>query len=945
MIDKMCDLPVAHPDEHIPHICAAAMKFASFSLLLLTTFLFTSSLFAQQIPYNSVEPEDALSLYRDSEEWIRARYRWFREQRLLPGEEIPEGIREQAWRETRAMSMHKPRVFLAKEGRYTSGAWTNVGPVNIGGRLTGIAIHPTNPDIVYFTAADGGVWKSDNGMSLAYEYRPVSDDLPTMAMGSIDIDPNNPDILYVGTGEANGSADSYPGIGVVKSTDAGETWFPIGRTFAKNIGAIKVHKTDGNIVVAAARQGLFRTTDAGENWEKVRSGIVHDLVLHPTIDSVMFGAVQGAGVIKSTDHGATWADLEMGVGKDSIGRCSVDLCIEQPDIMYAILVGSKDPVKNKTFALMKSTDGGDSWFRTLPAENPPNFFNTYGWYNCEIGVHPTDPDKLLVGGVQLYLSLNGGESFTRRGGVHVDQHAIEYSPTAPDICYLGNDGGMYISGNGGITFQSQNDNLPITQFYELGMSLPNPDIIMGGTQDNGSNRRPIFSNQWEHETGGDGGYCILDYADTLVMYAEYQNGSHLRSTDGGRSWKRINDGLWTSGLWVTPVAQHPTEPEVLFTATRKQLYKTTNRGDMWVAFHGNMDSSRSINYIAISPINPDIMYVGYQRGAIWKTTDAGSEWTEVSDGIPSGRTVTDIIFDPEDVNTVYACVSAYISESVFKSTNGGESWESISGNLPAIPTNALEINPGYPKNLFVGTDFGVYTTLDGGETWEILGEGMPKVVVVDLELHPATGTLFAVTHGRSIFALTVITSVKLVNFSARLDGDRVHLDWSTTFESGNRGFSIERRTDLGSWEEIAFVDGHGISAAVQRYAYTDSRLPRAPLLRYRLKQIDHDGSVTYSNEIPVQRHNAVARDFVLEQNYPNPFNPVTTIRYTLPQTGDVELIVTDALGSRIATLVDRVQHAGAHHVIFDAADVPSGAYFYHLVYDGRRVTKKMAVLK
>ncbi|MDT8324878.1 MAG: hypothetical protein RRA94_12255, partial [Bacteroidota bacterium] len=523
------------------------------------------------IPYNSVEPEETLSLYRDSEEWIRERYRWFREARVESDGSIPEDARMDAWRQSRRMSIYRPAAALAKQNSSTAASWINVGPTNIGGRLTGIAIHPTNPDIVYFTAADGGVWKSTNATSLAYSFEPVSDDLPTMAMGSLDIDPNNPDIIYVGTGEANGSADSYPGVGVVKSTDAGMTWDVVSDNFARNIGAIKVHRTRDTVVFVAARQGLFRSLDAGVTWEKTRGGLAHDLVLHPTVDSLLYAAVQGEGVLRSSDHGATWEVLDMGVGRDSIGRCAVDLCLTQPEIIYAILTGSKDPYKNKTLALMKSTDGGDTWLRTLPAENPQNFFNTYGWYNCEIGVHPTNPDRVLVGGVGLYLSMNGGESFSPRGGLHVDQHAIEYSPTAPDICFVGNDGGIYISGSGGITFTSLNDDLAITQFYEMGMSLPKPDMIMGGTQDNGSNRRPLGNTLWDHETGGDGGYCILDYADTLVMYAEYQYGSHLRSTDGGRRWTGINNGLYGKGRWVTPVAQHPTEPEILFTATTKQL--------------------------------------------------------------------------------------------------------------------------------------------------------------------------------------------------------------------------------------------------------------------------------------------------------------------------------------------------------------------------------------
>jgi photosystem II stability/assembly factor-like uncharacterized protein len=913
---------------------------------ILVFLAFALPLAAQDnIPYNSVEPKEMLSIYRDSERWVRERYRWFREHRVDEHGNVPEGVRENAWRESSRMSVYKPKVALSKGSGVSSGTWVNVGPHNIGGRLTGVAIHPTDPDIVYFTAADGGVWKSVNGTSRAFEAHPISDDLPTLAMGSIDIDPNNHDIIWVGTGEANGSADSYPGVGVIRSTDAGSTWELMGGGAMKHIGSIRVHKTDGNIIVAASRQGMYRTDDGGANWVRVRTGMAHDLVLHPTIDSVMYAAIQGVGIAKSTDHGITWTDLDMGIGKDSIGRIAVDLCLTQPDIMYALLVGAKGPLTNKTFAVMKSTDAGESWVRTTHATSPPSFTSTYGWFNCEIAVHPTEPDRILCGGVGLYLSMNGGLTFQARSGIHVDHHAIEFSPTAPEICYNGNDGGLYVSGSGGISFVSLNDNLPITQFYELGISLIKPEMAMGGTQDNGSNRRPEADGIWEHETGGDGGYCILDYSDTLIMYAEYQYGSHLRSTDGGRRWTGLNNGLVGQGLWVTPMAIHPTKPEILFTATTKQLYKTTNRGDLWVPFHGNMDSTRSINYIAISPHNPDVMLVGYNNGRIWITSDAGTRWESVSTGLP-GRNCTDIIFDPVDVNTMYASFTGYTKESIYKTTDSGQSWTQISGTLPAIPVNALEINPGKPEQLFAGTDFGVYTTLDGGVTWEVCGEGMPKVVVEDLELHPVTGELFAATHGRSVYTLQVATSVRLLRFAAQREGNSVRLDWQTTYEHDNRGFGVERASGLGGFEEIAFVDSRGAAAAVHRYDYTDAATPHGVTnLRYRLKMIAGDGSMEYSQEIPVSMSHTVAEDFLLDQNYPNPFNPATTIRYTLPRTGAVRLYVTDALGTVVRTLEQRVQHPGSHHVIMDASDLANGAYFYHLEYEGARATRKMLLMK
>ena len=894
-------------------------------------------------PFLKVEPPEQLSLHRDSERWIQERFRWFRNQRLDPDGTIPEGVREQAWNETKRMSLHKPAVRLSKSGAVASGTWVQLGPSNIGGRITGIAIHPTNPDIVYFTAADGGVWKSINGTSLSASFVPVSDDLPTLATGSIDIDPNNTDIVYLGTGEANGSADSYPGVGVVRSTDAGNTWTVIGGSVMKNIGAIRVHKTQSNIINAASRQGLYRSLDSGRTWKSTGPGTAHDLVSHPTIDSILYAGVQGQGVLKSTNSGETWTELDLGVSRDSIGRVALDLCLSQPDVIYAVLVASKGTNANKTLAVVKSTDGGLTWIRTMPAATPTNFFSTYGWYNCELAVHPTNPNSVLVGGVGLYQSTDGGKVFLARGGVHVDQHAIEYSPTSPDVCYLGNDGGMYVSGDGGTTYSSLNGNLPITQFYELGIAPQQAGLMMGGTQDNGSNTRHQGNENWVHSTGGDGGYCVFDYSDLNFRYAEYQNGSHLRTTNGGKNWVGANTGLWGSGPWVTPVVIHPSNPTVLFTCTTKKLYKTTNRAESWFQFHGNMDSSRTITFIAISPRLPQVMLVGYDNGKIWHSTDGGAEWSNVSTGLP-GRSCTHIIFDPEDDSTYYASFSGYVRESVFKTTNSGGSWTNIAGNLPAIPTNALEINPHNPAELYVGTDFGVYATLDGGVNWQILGEGLPKVVVVDLELHRGSGQLIAATHGRSMYGLTVTVSAELLSFSAQRVGSGVDLSWRTSGASSVRGYAIERLVDFGEWNEIGYVEAGAVLAQVQ-YSYSDRQLPAtAANARYRLKQAKTDGTVDFSEEITVAL-SSFPLDFSLEQNYPNPFNPGTTLRYTLPRTAAMRLYVTDARGSVLRVLFEGQQHAGAHVQYFDASSLASGTLFLHLEYEGQRQTRIMTLLK
>ncbi len=905
--------------------------------LLLLAFAVETASAQSGAPWNYRTATEGNLLFRDSEENIRQRFKWFRETRLSEGETIPDGLRENAWLQSVNMKEYRPQAALAK-GR--NAAWTLVGPNNIGGRVTGVAIHPTNPDIVYFTAADGGVWKSVNRGA---DFVPVADDLPTMAMGSIDIDPSNPDIIYVGTGEANGSADSYPGVGVVKSTNAGATWFLTGGSFAANIGKIRVHRGNSGLILAATRQGMFRSTDSARSWKKVLTTMSHDVLLHPTKPEVAYGAVQGVGVVRSNDTGATWTPLDIGVPADSVGRLAIDLCLTQPDIIYAVIVNGKGTSNLK--AVVKSTDGGDTWIRTSKSSTP-NFFSTYGWYLCEIAVHPADPDRILAGGVGHYMSTDGGYTWTARSGIHVDQHAMEFSPSHPDIMYLGNDGGMYVSSNGGTTYSSLNANLPITQFYELGIALQNTVMMGGGTQDNGTKIRRNEAAVWNSVQGGDGGYFVIDYSDSNYMHAEYQNGNHTRTTNGGQNWMQANVGLIGSGLWVTPVAIHPTNPQILFTATTKQLYKSTNRAERWFPFHGNMDSSSSINVIAISPRDGRHMLIGYRNGKIWKTRDAGIEWEQVSTGLPS-RVCTDIVFDPDQDSTFYASFSGYSAHGVYKTDDGGRQWNHITGNLPNTPKNALAIDPHNPANIFVGTDLGVYATVDSGRTWQILGNGMPKCVIADLELHPLTGMLLAATHGRSVFQLAVTTPVEFTSFNAAQEGRGVRLTWRTGAEKNNAGFSIERQEPpSGEWLDVGFVPGNGNSSPVNIYSFVDERVPEyASQLIYRLKQVDNDGGIEYSPEAFVIMSHSSPDDMILEQNYPNPFNPVTTIRFRLPATGDARLTLTDAIGREIAVPVDRRLSAGAHAVHFDAGALQSGPYFYHLAFEGRRITKKMLLLK
>lgn len=904
--------------------------------------LFPLNLFSQikSLPENEY-------VFRDGEHAIRERMRWFMEPRIFPLGFIPDGAREAAIQHIQSMAPYKAPNSLSKNTYASAAAWTLIGPNNIGGRITGIAIDPFNTANVYFTAADGGIWKSTNGGAV---FTPIADNLATMSMGSIAIDPTNTNIIYVGTGEANFSGDSYPGIGVVKSTDAGATWNLAGTKFSSNIGRMAVHPTSPNIVLAASKDGVYRSSNAGSTWTRVQTGTANDVAIHTSNPNIMLAGGSGFGVARSSDAGITWARCSTGIAYDSLGgRIALDICEKTPDVVYAVF---NRPSGGSLRAVYKSTDAGLTWTRTT--QTSPNFFGTQGWYDISIVVDPFNPNTVLIGGISHYRSTNGGYAWSTVSIGHVDQHAAEFDPNFPGIVYVGNDGGMYKSTNTGATFTSLNNGLSITQFYELGVAEQDHKLMYGGTQDNGS-KKGTGSLNWNNATGGDGAYCVIDPKNSLYVYTEYQNGSHNRSTNGGSSFSAINTGLVGSGLWVTPVAIHPVTTEVLFTATTKQLYKTTNRGTLWFAFNGNMDSSTSIETIEICQTNPSIMLCGKTNGKVWLTTNAGASWTNVSTGLPS-LSLTEVVIDPTNTDVFYATFSGYSSKHVWRTTNAGALWTDITNNLPNIPTNCIAVNPYIPSTLYVGTDFGCYISENSGSSWQALNTGLPLSVVVDLDLHKSSGLLRAATHGRSIYELAIALPVELTSFSGQMQDDHVQLEWRTSSETNNRGFVIERSFGKSSdWTEIGFVDGHGSTNETQLYAFQDDlfNVPdQVSEIAYRLRQIDFDGSYEYSHVVMISVTKTLNTQFLLDQNYPNPFgvasrsgNPVTTIRYAHVTDAEIKLFITDALGKEVATLFDGFQRAGEYIAHFNASNLPTGNYFYHLISVGKRLTRKMVFMK
>jgi len=772
----------------------------------------------------------------------------------------------------------------------TRAAWQERGPSNIGARVTDLAIHPTNPNIVYAAMASGGVFKSTDAGAT---WDPIFDDQPVQSVGAIALDPQNPSTVYVGTGEANSSSFSWSGMGVFRSTDAGATWEHLGLDETRYIGRVLVDPHDADrIWVAAAGvlfgtspdRGVYRTEDGGASWEQVLSvsdstaaiDLAYDPARPDTLYAAMWERVRRlnsrrsggwtSGLHKSTDGGDTWVELTNGLpsGAD-VGRIGVSVCESDPSVVYAMYCDHP----GYFMGVYKSTDYGASWSQTNDGALS-SLTSSFGWYFGQIRVDPTNPDRVFAMGVPFYRSTNGGSSWTEVGpSNHVDHHAMVFDPSNPSHIYEGNDGGIYFSSNSGTTWSKLYDQ-PTNQFYAIGIDYLEPSRLYGGTQDNGTLRTATGGiDDWERIFGGDGFYTLVDPTDSDVIYAEYQWGNLYKSTDFGSNWSWGLSGVEDERTnWSMPVVMDPSDNETLYLGTYR-VYRTTNGADSWDPISGDLtDASPGASYgtvttIAVAPSNPNVIWAGTDDSNVWMTDNGGTNWTKVSGSLPN-RWVTRVAIHPTNCSIVYVTFSGMRWDEqiarVYRTDDAGATWTAIDDGLPDAPVTVIAIDPDMPEFLYVGTDLGCYYSRDEGQTWDILGSGLPPVPVYDIKIHQPTRILVAGTHGRSMHS--------------------IDLDQVTGVEQ-----------PLASEKTIAELGGS-----------------------------------------------------------PNPFNPVTTVHFTLTRTASVRLTVHDIAGRQVRTLTDSRRIAGSHTVAWDGCGqdgrpLGSGVYFLLLDADGERETAKVSLVK
>jgi hypothetical protein len=655
----------------------------------------------------------------------------------------------------------------------SSNTWTAIGPMGAlsgsvfgvpakAGRDNFITFDPTNSNAYWCGSPSGGLWKTPNNGS---SWSTTTDYLTVIGCSDLAVDPSNTNNLYLATGDGEGNGDTYS-IGVLKSTDGGLTWNTTGLTFNVNqqrqMRRVIVNPLNPQILIAVGNFGVYRTTNGGTSWTLILGGNFYDAEFKSNNPNVVF--VAGGSMYRSVNGGANFTQISTAGGIPT-GSNRMNIAVTTADTNYVYVLASKSS-NTGLLGVYRSTDGGVTFTTmcTTPdiLSNPCNANTTggQGWYDLSCAVSPLNRDEVVVGGVNVWKSTNGGVSFIDIGCwnsttsnppfVHADQHELEYTPTG--TLYVTNDGG--VSQYTGTSWIDRTSPRNISQIYKIGLSTLTPSLWITGHQDNGTN---IYNGTtYAASYGGDGMDCFIDRTNDNNMFASLYNGGFRRSANGGTTWSSAINGLSGGAAWVSPWKQDPVAPTTLY-AGYSEMFVSTDLGGSWTQL-ANTGGSGYVVEFAIAPTNNQVIYVIHGT-SLRKTTDGGATWTNITGNLPVGNGAPTVItVHPADANTAWLTLSGYSAgNKVFQTTDGGATWINISYNLPNLPANCSVYQPGTNGRIYVGMDVGVYTKDNSSTTWTLYNSALPNVPIHDLGISPAAPTLLrAATYGRGVYQVGVI---------------------------------------------------------------------------------------------------------------------------------------------------------------------------------------------
>ena len=716
--------------------------------------------------------------------------------------------------------------------------WREIGPTIMSGRISDIAVVESDPSTFYVGTATGGIWKTENAGTT---FEPLFQGEKTSSIGDVTVSPSNPNVIWTGTGEPQNRQSSPWGNGVYRSTDAGASWTHLGLENTHHISRIQVHPMDPEVAYVAAvghlwgsntERGVYKTTDGGQNWEHVlfvdeHTGAI-DLVMDPNDPMTLFAAMYqrqrrawgfngggpGSGIYRTVDGGTSWIELTDGLPQGDKGRIGLDVYRGNGNLVCALVEadartpgqgrgGGPAPSEQKN-GVYCSRNRGDNWEQMSPTNNRPMYYS-------QIRIDPNDAERIYLGGSDLYRSSDGGRNFTNdaAAGVHLDHHALWIDPNNSDHLLLGSDGGLSVSWDRSDNWY-QFRNLPVSQFYEIGIDSREPYHVCGGLQDNGSWCAPsdtwsdqgIRTRDWYNVGSGDGFFTVMHPVTPNVMFAESQGGNLTRLDLTTMERSRIRpigqsnedgeqpDLRWN---WDSPILLSAHDENIIY-AGANVLFRSQDLGQTWdpispdltyetsrdslsimgvlgsepqMSLNDGQSSYGNLTSIGESPVNGQVIYTGADDGRVQLTQDAGNTWTDLTDnieGLPDNVYVTRIVASHADAGTVYIAFDNHRSDDfapyLFVSTDFGNEWRAVVGGLPQSSLNALTQHPRNPNLIFVGNEIGVYVSVNAGGQWVRLDNGLPTVPVDDIKIEPRENDLVIGTHGRGIWIMDDITPLE-----------------------------------------------------------------------------------------------------------------------------------------------------------------------------------------
>jgi photosystem II stability/assembly factor-like uncharacterized protein len=643
----------------------------------------------------------------------------------------------------------------------TAGSWTLIGPTStipIGGgagRLNFVRFEPGNANTIYVGSPAGGLWKStDAGLTWS-----TNTDQLAQVIGCTDIaiDPTNVNTMYLATGDGD-AGDTYT-IGILKSTDGGQTWNTTGLSYymanTRQISRILIDPTNTSTLLVASSAGIFRSTDAGATFTLVQTGGFKDMEFKPGDPSTMYAC--GTEFYRSTNNGQNWNKITTGfAAAANLSRMAIAVTDNDPTYVYVL--AAKAATDYGFEGIYKSTNSGSS-FSKVNTASPANVLGWnsngadaggQGWYDLAIAASPGNKDEIIVGGVNNWRSTNGGGNFSLIGHwtgsgapyVHADVHDLVYLNST--TFYSANDGGLFSSSNGGQSWTDHSNGLQIGQMYGFGQSTTNANLLIQGWQDNGTNR---YNGTWQEVMGGDGMLAFIDWNNDQNMWGSQYEGSLNRSTNGGNSWSSAVGNINEAGAWVTPWSQDPVNAGTIY-AGFVNLWKSTNGGISWTKISAFTNNTTMTSF-TVSPADNLVIWVS-KPGGFYRSTNGGTSWTTITN-VPPG-TITAIACSNTDPNKAWITYSGFNNNNkVFQTTDQGVTWTNLSASIPNIPINHIVYQNNSNDALYIGTDVGAFYKDATSAIWQPFSNGLPNVIVSQLAIHYATNTIRASTYGRGMW--------------------------------------------------------------------------------------------------------------------------------------------------------------------------------------------------